>query len=62
MSYELMEIIGEPGGTWVVKVDGRRKAEVATLDEALRFGSDLQFAPGELPGTWKVRVVEPKDT
>jgi hypothetical protein len=56
-----LEIIGEPGGVWVVKVDGRRKATVATLDEALRFGSEIRFAPGELPGRWTVKIIEPPD-
>jgi hypothetical protein len=56
-----LEIIRQPGGNWIVKVDGRRKAETSTLDEALELGGQIQFAPGESPGKWTVKIVGLKD-
>jgi hypothetical protein len=56
MNGGFMEIVKEPGGQWVVKVDGRRKATTGTLDEALEHAAGIRFAPCETPGRWTIKI------
>lgn len=59
MSGGRLTIDGGTDGTWTVTVDNRKPRRYRSLDEALIAAGDVQFAPGQIPGSWRVSINEP---
>lgn len=54
-----VDIRGQRDGTWTVAVNGGKPRTFATLDAALEAAGNVTFAQGEIPGSWRVLLIEP---
>jgi hypothetical protein len=53
-----IDIRDHDDGSWSVAINGEKARRYKSLAAAIEQAGNVQFAPGEVPGSWRVLITE----